>query len=172
MMVERQTIPHLNAPFDGSKILGEQLCSFLRGCHTTSSLKSVFFTRKVAWSSLIKLHGCSWNILKPTSRAFKWSIICLSSISGSHSNPLFTKYSNPADEYIWASVYHIHHFDHEVHENMYVYSSDVWYFSIWHSSIPLECHWQLSNWVGPMSNWVGSMWFSMTVLKYWGSRIA
>ena len=48
MMVERQTIPHMNALLDGSKILGEQLSSSFRGCHTTSSLKSVFFTRKVA----------------------------------------------------------------------------------------------------------------------------
>ena len=95
MMVERQTIPHLNALVDGSKILGEQLCSFLRGCHATSSLKSVFFTRKVAWLSLIELHGCSWDVLEPTSRPLKWGIICFSSISGSLSYSLFTKYSNP-----------------------------------------------------------------------------
>ena len=48
MMVERQTIPHMNALLSASKILGEQLSSFFRGCHATSSLKSVFFTRKVA----------------------------------------------------------------------------------------------------------------------------
>ena len=105
MMVERQTIPHLNALVDGSKILGEQLCSFLRGCHATSSLKSVFFTRKVAWSSLIELHGCSWNILEPTSRGLKWGIICLCSISGFLSNPLFTKYSNPLVKYFQLVVY-------------------------------------------------------------------
>ena len=105
MMVERQTIPHSNALVDGLQILGEQLCSFLRGCHATSSLKSVFFTRKVAWSSLIELHGCSWNILKPTSKAKKWGIICLSSISGSLSNLLFTKCSNPLNQYIRSAVY-------------------------------------------------------------------
>ena len=48
MMVERQTISHMNALLGGSKILGEQLSSSFRGCHATSSLKSVFFTRKVA----------------------------------------------------------------------------------------------------------------------------
>ena len=48
MMVERQTIPHMNALLGGTKILGEQLSSFFRGCHATSSLESVFFTRKVA----------------------------------------------------------------------------------------------------------------------------
>ena len=105
MMVERQTIPHLNALVVGSKILGGLLCIFFRGCHTTSSLKSVFFTRKVAWSSLIKLHGCSWDILEPTSRPLKWVIICLSSISGSLSNQLFTKYSNPLNQYIRSAVY-------------------------------------------------------------------
>ena len=84
IMVERQTIPHMNALLSSTKILGEQLSSFFGGCHATSSLDSVFFTRKVAWSSLIELHSSSWHILAPTSRAFKWGIICLSSISGSH----------------------------------------------------------------------------------------
>ena len=44
-------------------------------------------------------------------------------------------------------IYKIYHFDHKVHENMYVYGSDDWYFSTWQSSMPLEFHWQLSNWV-------------------------
>ena len=105
MIVERQTISHINALLSSSKILGEQLSSSFRGSHATSSLNSVFFTRKVVWLSLIKLQSCSLHILTLTSRAFKWGIICLSSISGSHSNPLFTKYSNPSDEYIWAAVY-------------------------------------------------------------------
>ena len=106
MMVERQTIPHINALLSGSKILGEKLSSSFRGCHATSSLKSVIFTRKVAWSSLIELQSCSWHILTPTSRPFKWGIICLSSISGSLSNSLFTKYSNPPNQYIRSAVYH------------------------------------------------------------------
>ena len=44
MMVVRQTIPYMNALLGNSKIVGEQLSSSFRGCHATSSLKSVFFT--------------------------------------------------------------------------------------------------------------------------------
>ena len=88
MMIERQTIPHMNALLRGTKILGEQLSSFFRGCHATPSLKSVFFTRKDAWSSLTKLHGYSWEIMEPTFKAFKWVDICLSCETGSHSNLL------------------------------------------------------------------------------------
>ena len=33
---------------------------------------------------------------------------------------------------------------------MYVCGSDDWYFSIWHVSMSLEFHWQLSNWVEPL----------------------
>jgi len=47
MIVERETIPHLNALVDMSKILEEQLSSSIRDCHATCSLKSVFFRRKV-----------------------------------------------------------------------------------------------------------------------------
>ena len=46
IVVERQTIPHMNALLSNSKILEEELSSSFRGCHTTSSLKSVFFTKK------------------------------------------------------------------------------------------------------------------------------
>ena len=69
MIVERHTIPHLNALVGGTKILEEQLCSSFRGCHATSPLKSVFFTRKVAWQSLIEVHSWAWDILTQTSRA-------------------------------------------------------------------------------------------------------
>ena len=48
MIVERQTVPHLNALVGGSKILEEQICSSFRGCPATSPLKSVFLTIKVA----------------------------------------------------------------------------------------------------------------------------
>ena len=34
---------------------------------------------------------------------------------------------------------------------MYVYGSDDWYFSTWQWSMSLEFHWQLSNWVEPLS---------------------
>ena len=105
MVVEWQTIPHLNALVNRSQILGQQLCSLLRGCQTTSSLKCVFFKRKVAWSSLIRLHDYSWDILEPTSRELKWGIFWLSRISGSLSNPLFTKYSNPLVWYFRSVVY-------------------------------------------------------------------
>ena len=91
MMIERQIIHHMNALLGGFKILGEQHSSYFRGCHPTSSLKSIFFTRKVAWSSLIELRSWAWDILSLTSRAKKWSIICLRSLSDSLSNPLFTK---------------------------------------------------------------------------------
>ena len=37
MMVERQTLSHLNALLGKPKILGEQFCSFFRGCNATSS---------------------------------------------------------------------------------------------------------------------------------------
>ena len=40
----------------------EQLSSFFRGFHATSSLQSVFFTRKVVWWSLIELQSWYWHI--------------------------------------------------------------------------------------------------------------
>ena len=36
------------------------------------------------------------------------------------------------------------------------YDCDDWYFSIWHVSMSLEFHWQLSNWVRLLTNWVCS----------------
>ena len=80
MMVEKQTIPYLNALIRASYILGEQLPCSIEGCHATSSLKSVFFRRKVAWQPLIELHSWAWSILKATSRATKWGIICFCSL--------------------------------------------------------------------------------------------
>ena len=47
-------------------------------------------------------------------------------------------------------TYQIYHFDHAVHENMYVCGSDDWYSSIWHVSMSLEFYWPLSNWVEPL----------------------
>jgi len=43
MVVQRQTTPHLNVLVGKSKMLEEQIRSSFRGCHATSSLKSVFF---------------------------------------------------------------------------------------------------------------------------------
>ena len=88
MIVERQIIPQLNALVNGIKIVEEQLCTSFWGCHATSPLKSVFFTRKVAWQSLIELQSWALDIISPTSRAKKWDIICFCSLSGSLSNPL------------------------------------------------------------------------------------
>ena len=48
MIIERQTIPYIIALLGGTKILGEQLSSFFRSCHATSSLENAFFTRRVA----------------------------------------------------------------------------------------------------------------------------
>ena len=48
-------------------------------------------------------------------------------------------------------IYEIYHFDHELHENVYVYGSDDWYFSIWHVSMSLKFHWQLSKWLRPLN---------------------
>ena len=95
-MVERQTVPHMNAPVGGSKILREQLSSLFMGCHTTSSLKNVLITRKVLGLSLIKLHSCFWQILEP--------FVCLAQVILILIH-FFIKYSNPADGYICAAVY-------------------------------------------------------------------
>ena len=81
MIVERQTIPHLNAQVGVYQKLEEQLSCSIRGCHTAPSLKSIFFRRKVAWQPLMELHSWAWDILKPTSRATKWSIICFYSLT-------------------------------------------------------------------------------------------
>ena len=105
MIVERQTIPHLNALVGGTKILEEQICSSFRGCHATSPLKSVFFTRKVEWQLLIELHSWAWHILRPTSRAKRWGIICLCSYSGSLSNPLRSKIAEGVYEELRDRVY-------------------------------------------------------------------
>ena len=91
MIEEKQTVPYLNALMCGFKIQREQPCRSVRGCHTTSPLKSVLFRRKVVWQPLIELYCCTWHILEPTSRAAKWGIICFPSLSGSLSNPLRLK---------------------------------------------------------------------------------
>ena len=106
-MVEKQTIFHLNALMCGSKILGEQLCCSVRGCHATSSLNSVLFRRKVVWQPQIELYSCTWHILEPTSRATKWDIICLHSLSGFLYNPLRLKLGKVGVEQICNRVYFI-----------------------------------------------------------------
>ena len=100
MIVERQALSHLHALVGGSKILEEQICSSFKGCHATFSLKSVFFTRKVGWQSLIKLQSWAWDILSPTSRAKKWGIICLRNSSGSHSNLLYRPFFSQSNKFM------------------------------------------------------------------------
>ena len=53
---------------------------------------------------------------------------------------------------------HKHTYSHEVRDQNdrsnrcnTLYGCDDWYFSIWHVSMSQEFHWQLSNWVGPIS---------------------
>ena len=106
MIVERHTIPHLNALVGGTKILEEELCSSFRGCQATFPLKSVFFTRKVAWQSLIEVHSWALDILTPTARAKKWGNIYSCSSSGSHSNCLQSKMWKWAYHQIRNRVYH------------------------------------------------------------------
>ena len=45
-----------------------------------SSLKSIFFRRKVVWQPLIEQESCSSSIFYPSTRAFKWGIFCLSTV--------------------------------------------------------------------------------------------
>ena len=104
-IAERQTIPHLNALIRDSNVLGEQSCCGTRGCHATSPLKSVLFRRKVAWQLLIELHNCTWHIIEPISRAAKWGIICLYSLSGSLSNPLQSEIAEGVYEELRDRVY-------------------------------------------------------------------
>ena len=73
------------------------------------------------------------------------------------------------------NIYHQNHkhtYSHEPHDqndksNM-CHTLYDWYFSIWHASMSLEFHWQLSNWVGPlfiirMQNKFGKR----TILVWW-----
>ena len=75
---------------------------------------------------------------------------------------------------------HKHTYSHEPHDQNdksnrchTLYDCDDWYFSIWHVSMSLEFHWQLSNWVEPLSNWVSLM-FKLTDSKtsLWFTRKA
>ena len=75
-----QMIPHFLVLDVGVKICQAQLCSYIRGCHATFLVKNTLFKRKVAWQPLKELQICSSSILNPSTRAFKWSIVCLSTI--------------------------------------------------------------------------------------------
>ena len=73
-------IPHFLAFDVGVKICQAQLFSFIRSCHTTFLVKNTLFKGEVAWQPLKELQICPSSILDPPARAFKWGIVCLSSI--------------------------------------------------------------------------------------------
>ena len=62
------------------KICQAQVCSSIRGCHATFLVKNTLFKGEVAWQPLKELQICSSSILDPPTRAFKWDIVCLSTI--------------------------------------------------------------------------------------------
>ena len=75
--------------------------------------KTCVFTRKVAWQPLIKQHSWAWHILMPTSRAKRWGIICLCSLSGSLSNPLQSEIVEGVYEELRDRVYVLNFFNFE-----------------------------------------------------------
>ena len=65
MMVEKQTIPLVNALIHYSNILGEpQPCCAIRGCHATSFLKSVFYIANMQKSPNHKINGKNQCVLE------------------------------------------------------------------------------------------------------------
>ena len=78
--LRKQMIPHFLALDVGLKISQAQLCSSIRGCHATFLVKNTLFKGEVAWQPLKELQSCSSSILVPPTRAFKWGIVCLSTI--------------------------------------------------------------------------------------------
>jgi len=48
-------------------------------------------------------------------------------------------------------IYRSYHLDQEMHENVYVYGSDGWYYRTWQSSMPLALKVRLSKWVLSLS---------------------
>ena len=72
---------------------------------------------------------------------------------------------------------HKHTFSHEVHDQNdrsnrcnTLYGCDDWYFSIWHVSMSLEFHWQLSNWVGLLCRNIRKTWPCDTFMQTMNSR--
>ena len=82
LILDKQMIPHFKGLDVGFKISQEQPCSFIRDDHATFLVKNTLFKEEVAWQPLRKLQSCSPSILEPSTRAFKWSIVCLSTIIG------------------------------------------------------------------------------------------
>ena len=82
-----------------------QLYRSIRGCHTTFLVKNTLFKEEVAWQPLIELYSLAWHILTPTSRAKRWGIICLCSLSNSLSNPLQSEIAEGVYEELRDRVY-------------------------------------------------------------------
>ena len=80
LKLDKQMIPHFLALDVGFKISQAQLCSSIRECHTTFLVKNTLFKEEVAWQPLIEQESCPSSILDPPTRAFKWDIVCLSTI--------------------------------------------------------------------------------------------
>ena len=78
--LHKQMIPHFLVLDVGIIISQAQLCTSIRDCHATFLLKNTLFKREVAWQPLKELHSCSSSILIPVTRAFKWGIVCISTI--------------------------------------------------------------------------------------------
>ena len=68
-------IPHFLALDVIFKIFEAQLCSSIRGCHTTFLLKNTLFKVEVVWQPLIKQEGCSPSMLEVCTKAFKGGIV-------------------------------------------------------------------------------------------------
>ena len=80
LKLHEQMIPHFLALDVGIKMCQAQLCSSIRGCHAPFLVKNTLFKGEVAWQPLKELQICSSNIFVPPTRAFKWGIVCLSTI--------------------------------------------------------------------------------------------
>ena len=81
LKLHKQMISHFVALDVGYIICQVQLCNCIRGCHATFLLKNTLFKQEVAWQPLRERQGCSPSMLGPHIRAFKWSIVCFSTIS-------------------------------------------------------------------------------------------
>ena len=80
LKLHKQMIPHCVA-LDVSYIIFQvRLCSCIRGCHATFLLKNTLFKGEVAWQPQKEQQSCSPNMLEAHIRAFKWGIVCFSTI--------------------------------------------------------------------------------------------
>ena len=80
LKLHKQMISHFVALDVGYIICQVQLCNCIRGCHATFLLKNTLFKEEVAWQPLIEQESCPSSILDPSTRAFKWNIVCLSTV--------------------------------------------------------------------------------------------